>query len=206
MSRQQWLLGMSLGMVFLTSGCEVAPDTDSPTAVDEVSERQDGSDFPRDQNADFIAPASAESALWCHPDDSDLEMLALVNQARASVRQCGNEIFQATQPLQWHCDLEKAAIEHSEDMTRNNFFSHQGSDGLSVANRVEATGYPWRAVGENIAAGYSSVKSAVQGWLESPGHCKNIMNPDYSEFGSAVMYTQQSDFTSYWTQVFGDPG
>jgi hypothetical protein len=39
--------------------------------------------------------------------------------------------------------------------------------------------------GENIAAGYSSVRSTVEGWLKSPGHCANIIGPYFREIGAA---------------------
>ena len=95
-----------------------------------------------------------------------------------------------------------AARQHSQDMAANNFFSHSGSDGLQVGNRVTATGYDWQTVGENIAAGYPTEANAVAALLESPGHCSNIMNPAFREFGSAVEFTSRVVYPSYWTQVF----
>jgi len=74
---------------------------------------------------------------------------------------------------------------------------------LQVSNRVTATGYTWSAVGENIAAGYSSVEAVMQGWLESPGHCRNIMSDQYREFAVSRVDVNDSDYSSYWTQVFG---
>lgn len=123
-------------------------------------------------------------------------MLELVNAARKKGCKCGNQYFAATNPLSWNKDLEKAAVAHSKDMKKNNFFSHTGSDGSAVSNRIEKAGYQWMAFGENIGLGYTSEKEAVAAWLKSPGHCKNIMSPKFSDFGAARVGL-------YWTQVFG---
>ena len=90
-------------------------------------------------------------------------------------------------------------------MATNNFFSHTGSDGLSVSNRVDATGYEWSTVGENIAAGQSTVTQVVQGWLNSEGHCRNIMNANFTELGAERVDSTSADFSTYWTQVFAAP-
>ena len=88
-------------------------------------------------------------------------------------------------------------------MARVNFFSHTGSDGSSVRTRTEQAGYSWSGVGENIAAGYGNVDSAIAAWLKSDGHCANIMRNSYRDFGSAVAEQAGSDYRVYWTQVFG---
>ncbi len=136
--------------------------------------------------------------------ETDKQMLTRVNNARRQDRICGTSPYAATSPLAWHCSLETAAERHSKDMADNNFFSHTGSDGSNAGQRISATGYPWRAWGENIAAGYATVESVVTGWLESPGHCANIMNPTVTEMGAASTSNSSSDFPIYWTQVFAD--
>ena len=150
-------------------------------------------------------PPEPQPDAGCQPNEDELLMLQLVNAARAESRQCGNESYAATQALAWDCDLRNAAEAHTQDMVENNFFNHTGSDGLNVGDRVTAAGYQWRAVGENIAAGYMTEEQVMQGWLDSPGHCANIMNPAFQEFGSAVIFTDLADYSSYWTQVFATP-
>lgn len=152
---------------------------------------------------DFVMESTVQPG--CQPTARETTMLNLVNNARASGRNCGNQFFAATTPLTWNCQLRDAAAAHTNDMVDNNFFNHTGSDGLDVSNRVTATGYTWRTVGENIAAGYPNEQQVVQGLLSSEGHCKNIMNPAYEDFGSAVEFTNQADYSSYWTQVFAAP-
>ena len=132
-------------------------------------------------------------------------LLAAINAARAQARVCnaGGSTLPAVSALAWSAQLAAAADRHSADMAGNDFFSHTGSDGSTFTQRITQAGYPWMAAGENIAAGYSSVASVVQGWLGSPGHCTNIMSANYSEFGASCRYSANSQYQSYWTTEFG---
>jgi uncharacterized protein YkwD len=85
------------------------------------------------------------------------------------------------------------------------FFSHTGSDGSQVAERARRSGYAWRSVGENIAAGQMTAEAAMQGWIKSPSHCANLMQPGYTEMGLAFAVNPQSESGVYWVQVFGLP-
>jgi len=133
-------------------------------------------------------------------------ILDLVNAARAQPRRCGDRQFGPAQPLSWHPDLAEAALAHSSDMAAHRQFSHRGSDGSEAAQRATRAGYRWTHIGENIAAGQTSPQEAVEGWLDSPGHCANLMNPQFSEMGAgyAVSRARLPGFP-YWTQVFGTP-
>jgi uncharacterized protein YkwD len=130
-------------------------------------------------------------------------VLKLVNAARAQARTCGNKRFGAAKPLAWNEELAQAALAHSTDMATQNYFKHEGKDGVRVGTRAQRTGYRWRRIGENIAAGQGSAQATVAGWLSSPGHCSNIMNPDFSDMGAAYAVNNKSDMVIYWTQVFG---
>jgi uncharacterized protein YkwD len=110
-------------------------------------------------------------------------------------------VFAPVDPLVWNTLTEQAAQRHSDDMANNDFFSHTGSDGTTVGDRLTATGYVWRTVGENIAAGFFSAESVVQGWLDSDGHCANIMNANFREMAIAKTERSGTQFTVYWTQV-----
>ncbi|HEX5686371.1 MAG TPA: CAP domain-containing protein [Ideonella sp.] len=129
------------------------------------------------------------------------EFLKLTNSYRATGRYCGSTWYGATTPVAWSRELKRAANRHSRDMATNDFFSHTGSDGSSVGDRVSDTGYRWSAVGENIAAGYDSVASVMKGWIDSPGHCANIMSPRYRDLGVACAESANSQYGSYWTMV-----
>jgi uncharacterized protein YkwD len=134
------------------------------------------------------------------------QVLAEVNTARASPRRCGAAHFPAAPPLTWNAALADAALAHSQAMARDRFFNHQGMDGRLVGERAVEAGYLWRRVGENIAVGQASARDVVDGWLDSPGHCANIMHKDYTEMGAAYAVNSAGETDRvYWTQVFGTP-
>ena len=111
------------------------------------------------------------------------------------------------QPLKLNDRLLDAAQDHSNDMARNDFFNHTGADGLTVGDRVRASGYQYSTAGENIAAGQTTAAQVVEGWMNSPGHRANILNPNYTEIGVGYEYLQNDtgsvNHNHYWTQVFG---
>ena len=133
------------------------------------------------------------------------KILALVNRARAVPRTCGNESFRAAGPLRWNDTLAQASRLHAEDMARHSYFSHDGRDGSTLAQRVARAGYRYRATGENIAAGHTAPEDAVASWIKSPSHCANLMNPVYTEMGVAFAVNTASEMGVYWAQVFGAP-
>jgi uncharacterized protein YkwD len=96
----------------------------------------------------------------------------------------------------WNDQLAKAAFDHSVDMKTNNYFSHTGLDNSDPGQRITAAGYTWHAYGENIANGYTSEQAVIDGWLNSEGHCRNMMNADFKDMGVGRD-------GNYWTQEFG---
>lgn len=141
----------------------------------------------------------------CELNDQQQAMLSQVNEARSQARQCGDQQFEAAEPLTWSCKLEAAAKSHSQDMAENDYFSHTGPEGAGIEQRVGNQDYLWLAVGENIAAGHTSVSAAVEGWLDSPGHCRNLMNNAFTEMGMAKAENSESRYSTYWTQTLGNP-
>lgn len=134
------------------------------------------------------------------------QVLAAVNAARASARSCGAQYFDAAPALAWNEVLAQAALAHSSDMAAQRYFNHQGKDGRAVSDRATQAGYRWRLIGENIAAGQDSADEVVAGWLDSPGHCVNIMNPRFTQMGSAFAISgNAASGRVYWTQVLGTP-
>jgi uncharacterized protein YkwD len=128
----------------------------------------------------------------------------LVNVARGKGRRCGNERFAAAPPLGVSRKLNEAAAVHARDMARRKFFEHQGSDGSQPKDRVLRAGYRPRLTGENIAYGPESAEEVVAGWLASPGHCANIMDPRFREIGVGLA-TGRKRGHIYWVQTFGAP-
>ncbi len=111
------------------------------------------------------------------------------------------------QPLTLNLNLSESALAHSTDMAHNDFFSHTGSTGTRVSDRTTLAGYESYFVGENIAAGYITAEEVVRGWINSPGHRENILNPNYQEIGIGYYYlendTGEINYNTYWTQDFG---
>jgi uncharacterized protein YkwD len=131
------------------------------------------------------------------------KLLEQLNAARAQPRQCGGQAFAATTPLAWNAVLGGVAQEHSREMANNNYFDHKDRDGRTPGDRAELAGYSGQQVGENIAAGQDTVQKVVAGWLASPGHCANLMNPQYRELGAAYAVDPKSSAGIYWTAMFG---
>jgi uncharacterized protein YkwD len=144
----------------------------------------------------FTKPASYTAPTL--PEAEKQSMLDAVNRLRAKGCHCGGQYMPPTKPLTWNARLERAALAHANDMERNGFFDHRGSDGSRVGERVKKTGYNWRAVAENIAAGYGSFNETLLAWKASPGHCLNLMNSSYTEMGVASV-------GEIWVQDFGRP-
>jgi len=143
-----------------------------------------------------------------HPGVADIreEFLAAVNRARSVNQVCGTTHFGPSPPVSWSAHLALAAYLHSTDMVLKNIFSHTGSDGSSAGQRISLQGYPWRAYGENIAVGNQTVSSVVRGWLGSEGHCRNLMNPAFTEIGAgyAVGPFGADPAARFWTFDLAD--
>ena len=93
----------------------------------------------------------------------------------------------------------------SADMAAQNFFSHTSLDGRTFADRIDAAGYRWSMIGENIAAGDLNVASVVDGWMASPGHCANIMTAGFRDMGLACADNPKSRYGRYLTLDLGAP-
>lgn len=131
-------------------------------------------------------------------------VVELVNVARSKARRCGSERFAAVPPLNASRKLNDAAMGHARDMARRKYFEHQGRDGSQPRDRVRRAGYESRLTGENIALGPESAEEVVAGWLASPGHCENIMDPRFRDIGVGVAVGRKRG-QIYWVQNFGSP-
>lgn len=133
-------------------------------------------------------------------------ILRAANAARATSRSCGGRTFPAAPPMKWNPVLSQAALEHSRDMAHEDNLTHQGSDGSTIGQRLTRAGYQWGLAGENIQAGVGSPEEAVAGWVASPGHCVNLMNPTFTEMGGAyAVDRERRGGNIYWTQVLSTP-
>lgn len=122
---------------------------------------------------------------------AEAQVLALVNKERASA---------GCSPLTSNAKLTKAADDYSDVMADSGVMSHTGPDGSTMASRVEAAGYAWSTLGENIAQGQSDAAAVMDAWMNSPGHRANILNCSFKEIGIGVHF---GDGGPWWTQDFG---
>lgn len=114
-------------------------------------------------------------------------------------------------PLVRNSLLDQAAQAHAESMAHNDFMGHTDPvNRTSPADRITATGYQWAKIAENVAAGQQAPAEVVSGWMNSPGHRKNILDPDLKEIGIGYFYEDDDTFPSadtpyrsYWVQNFG---
>jgi uncharacterized protein YkwD len=144
----------------------------------------------------FAAPAAVSA------ESTGARVLELVNAARSKPRRCGLRRYDTAPPVRLDAVLARIAAGHSRDMARHSRMSHTGSDGTTIAERATAAGYPWRFVSENVAAGQTTAEEVIVTWLESSGHCANLMDPAVQEMGVAVAFDPSSMAGTYWTQVF----
>lgn len=129
-------------------------------------------------------------------------VLNAVNAVRAKAG-CG--------PLKFNAKLMAAAKQQARNMAEKDFFGHTGKDGRGFASRVRSQGYKYRFAAENIAAGQPTPQRAVQAWVDSPGHRRNMLNCKFRETGIAMAYQandrplrgQNGSLRYYWVQVFG---
>jgi uncharacterized protein YkwD len=132
--------------------------------------------------------------------------MTLVNAARARGQSCGARYFAPAPPLAFNAALNQAALAHSREMARFAEFDHHGHDGSTPPQRIERAGYgAYRLVGENIAAGSMTPEEVMKGWLASPEHCENIMDPRFAQIGIAFAVNVASSAAVYWTQDFATP-
>lgn len=106
-------------------------------------------------------------------------------------------------PLLPNDQLMKAAQDYAAVLAPGPCFEHTCQPVPALRDRVAAASYsnPVR-IGENIAAGDTTAASVVAGWMGSPGHRANILNPEFREIGVGVLMGA-GEFGIYWVQVFG---
>jgi uncharacterized protein YkwD len=132
------------------------------------------------------------------------QVLTLVNQRRAAGATCGGTFHPPVGPLSLDVHLRDAARGHSLDMAVNNYISHSSLDGRTFDQRIWQSGYSGGfPLGENISAGLSTARAVVDGWMQSTGHCQNIMNGSFHVVGVGYAFNSGSTYRHYWTQNFG---
>jgi uncharacterized protein YkwD len=96
--------------------------------------------------------------------------------------------------------LDRSAQDWTNTMVADGSFTH----GSNFAGRITAAGFRWSTAGENIAVGFHTAASVVNGWMSSQGHCRNILTPTFRDIGVGVSNHGVGPYPSgTWTQDFG---
>jgi uncharacterized protein YkwD len=121
-------------------------------------------------------------------------LLELINKERAG---------QKLPALQPNRILFEVARAHSANMARQGKMEHE-LDGKTPAKRVEAAGYDYQRVGENIAwSDGETLAQTVKRWMDSKPHRENILREGYTETGVGIVRDGKGEV--YYTQVFAAP-
>lgn len=131
------------------------------------------------------------------------EVWQRVNERRTQGASCADEAFPPVDALGWHENLAQAARGHSLDMGEQAYFAHDSIDGRSPWERMRDADFTGAPVAENIAAGNHTAADVVEAWMNSPGHCRNIMSRRATLLGVGYAHVAGSPYGHYWTQAFG---
>jgi hypothetical protein len=96
--------------------------------------------------------------------------------------------------LSLNSKLDAAAQAKAEDMAARNYWSHNTPEGNPPWVFVTAQGYQYQKLGENLATGFSDEQSTISGWMASPPHRENLLDPAFSEVGFG--YANNPNYTS----------
>jgi uncharacterized protein YkwD len=150
---------------------------------------------PAPNPADGVTPRPGDS---CEPEqnaDFVEQVTSLINGARVSA---------GLPALKKNARLQASAQAHTRDLACNNIFSHTGSNGSSLYDRVVAAGYSPSNWAEIIFAG-GTARQAVDSWMDDKPHRDVILDPDLVEFGAGYSYVAGSAYGGYFTVDFGRP-
>jgi uncharacterized protein YkwD len=143
----------------------------------------------------LLALGPAQAMACRQPDDAARMADATLTAINAERTQRGMA------PLSPDPRLTKAALAHACDSAARNRMDHEGSDGSDLGDRVERQGYDFRAIAENVAAGYPSPAAVVQGWMNSSGHRRNILTRNADDVGLGIATAR--DGTLHWVLNLG---
>jgi uncharacterized protein YkwD len=144
------------------------------------------------------------------PDDVAVPRISSrrIREIESLEQQCFDEVNRVRKNrrlprLNFSEDLLPVARGYSRRMAEQHFFSHSDPEGRTVRDRVDEADIRWRIVGENLAYsnGYlNPVAASVSGWMESPGHRRNILEPDYNMTAIGAWISPEG--TVYFTEIF----
>ncbi|WP_245410344.1 CAP domain-containing protein [Dichotomicrobium thermohalophilum] len=180
--------------------------------ADQTSDQQAVKQVKKTENDAEPSLSQRLSALWnratASSEDDELETvapaesfepaeaLALVNRYRED---------NGLPPLDLDPQLEQAALAHAQDLADHDRISHFGSDGSDPWERVQRTGYDPKVAAENVGTGQLTFGELFREWKRSPDHNSNLLLPDATHMGVAVVQNPDTQFKTFWSLVVGAP-
>jgi uncharacterized protein YkwD len=160
--------------------------TTTPSATPPPDDGEPPNDEPPDDDPPDEEPPDTPDPL----DELRDEVVELTNTERNQ---------HGCNPVEPDDRLDEASVGHSEDMADRDYFDHSSPEGVGPGERADDAGYhAWGA--ENIAMGYRTAEDVMEGWMNSEGHRKNILNCDLTDIGIGIADSSRG---LYWTQMFG---
>ena len=207
-------VGVAIALLagFLVSGCAVNMPLVGSFS-DNEPKREAVQQVKRAENMAEPSFAERVSALWeratsSSSDDGPVqnagpadnfdpaEALSMVNAYREK---------EGLPPLAFDPKLKQAARAHAQDLAENDRISHFGSDGSDPWERVGRTGFNPKVAAENVGTGQLSFAEVFREWQLSPSHNKNLLLPDATHMGVAVVSKADTQFKTFWSLVLGAP-
>lgn len=105
-------------------------------------------------------------------------------------------------PYSWSSSAGRAARLHSQNMAKENFFSHNDPSLRNPGDRLNAEGISYQKCSENIIAGYDNAILACHGWYVSERNRKNLLSDYFRYLGIGFAYDKDSTYQTYITQIF----
>lgn len=165
-------------------GCQIGDDPDC--TIDSI---------------DCTKPSTWPTA-WTALED---EIVAAVNMNRAMGGTCGATSYPAgSASLTVSPELRQAARCHALDMMKRDYFGSASPEGERVGDRVQATGYSYASVGQDVGAGRATSALQMEAWLDKEGSCVHMLDPKFDQIGVGYTNGEMSMYKHYWVQVIAD--
>ncbi len=178
----------------------------------EPADRRAAEDVKKAENTVEPSLSDRLTGLWrratLSSDASDMQSVAPADEFQPQrALTLVNEYRDANglQPVSLHPNLEEAARNHAEDLAQNDRISHFGSDGSDPFERVERTGFGPAVAAENVGTGQLTFGELFREWKRSPSHDRNLLMPDATHMGVAVVRKPDTQFKTFWSLVLGAP-
>lgn len=222
MPRRRYTL-ISIVVFFLISGVGSFAVSQNHTLPDDGTYKQINVKSFADCNALCAADKKCRGAITEQPDITKPEMICRLNNGFGT-----NPAFPSVPPepldfqkalddlngyrekfglgkLTYDQRLNKASKVHALDLAKHGNIAHTGSDGSNHGERVHRQGYQFSVAAENVATGQKSWEKVFAAWQKSPGHNENLLRPDVTHFGIALVYEPTTTYQTYWAMLVAAP-